>query len=118
MIDVRKFNKPVNNFLIKNKFLVQNENIDYDMSGSNFIGKVGEKISSKVVINFMTIVNTEFGDCWLYHCVDENGNKIKFFNKKKFAEIGDTIFISGKVKQHSGFGPEFRETTLNYVKTI
>ncbi len=32
--------------------------------------------------------------------------------------MGDIIMISGKVKQHSGFGPEFRETTLNYVKTI
>jgi len=103
--------------IVKN-FLIKNENIDFDTSGSNFIGKIGDKILSKVVINFMTIVNTEFGDCWLYHCVDENGNKIKFFNKKKFAEMGDNIMISGKVKQHSGFGPEFRETTINYVKTI
>ena len=103
---------------IVKKFAITNPNVDLDMSGSNFIGNVGETISSKVVINFMRIVNTEFGDCWLYHCVDENGNKIKFFNKKKNAEMGDNIMISGKVKQHSGFGPEFRETTINYVKTI
>lgn len=98
---------------IVKKFAITNPNVDLDMSGSNFIGNVGEKISSKVVINFMTIVNTEFGDCWLYHCVDEKGNKIKFFNKKKFAEMGDNIMISGKVKQHSGTYSENNQNIVN-----
>ena len=94
---------------------------------SEFVGKVGEKVTGRLTIDDVRTFNGDFGYnsfSVLLTTHDEAGNKVKWFTSTpyKYADysdlvelIGQTMTFTGKVKKHEEY-KGVKSTVLNYVK--
>ena len=88
-------------------------------SVSNYVGTVGEKITSDVEVTGSKYVKGFYGSSLLVKMVDDLGNTFTtFYSGYKFEpEIGDKLTIKGTVKAHKEF-KGWKSTMLTRVKVI
>lgn len=71
-------------------------------SKSEYVGKIGEKISLRADVYKVESGSNEFNGKIQYSCnlVDDKGNKYKTYNIGKPVKKGDTVIMTAKVKDH------------------
>ena len=87
---------------------------------SKFIGEVGEKITVKLTFDDLFGFDTQFGFCVLRKFKDDNGNIFTTTSNNKLfknLEIGDSVSMEVKVKQHKEYRGE-NQTVFSYPKLI
>jgi len=86
---------------------------------SNYVGEIGEKITSDVEVTGSRHVNGYYGSSLLVKMVDDSGNTFTtFYSGYKFEpEVGDKLTIKGTVKAHKEF-KGWKSTMLTRVKVI
>jgi len=71
---------------------------------SNHVGEIGERIVTEVKINNIRAMETSWGFTRLVEMIDKNGNVLNWWTSKDFEEEkGDTVKITGTVKDHGEF---------------
>lgn len=78
---------------------------------SQYVGKIGSKITVDVMVRSTRLCNTAYGNTWLLECVDKSNNVIKCFvteqsrNGKMVEKMEklDLLTITGTVKKHDDF---------------
>lgn len=71
---------------------------------SNHIGTIGEKITTEVKINGIRCMETTWGFTRLVEMIDKNGNVLNWWTSKEIeAVIGDSVKVTGTVKDHGEF---------------
>jgi hypothetical protein len=91
---------------------IQNEKA----KNSQFVGNVGEKITRKVSVSFISSFETAYGVTWMYSMVDEDGNILVWFaSRKQELETGSNVEITGTVKKHDVY-KEKNQTILTRCK--
>ena len=88
-------------------------------SKSQFVGKVGEKITISVKVYSVEKYNDNFSDKLNYKCklIDADGNKFMTYNIGQIIAKDERIKLSAKVKDHREvLGVKF--TILNYCKIL
>jgi len=67
---------------------------------SNFVGKVGEKVSVKAILEKKREFQSDFGVTTLYSFRDESGNAVSWFSSRDIGiEEGKTYNVTGTVKK-------------------
>jgi len=86
---------------------------------SNYVGEIGEKITSDVEVTGSRHVSGYYGSSLLVKMVDDSGNTFTtFYSGYKFEpEVGDKLTIKGTVKAHKEF-KGWKSTMLTRVKVI
>jgi len=84
---------------------------------SNFVGTVGERLRDiTVVITDEREFSSDFGTTTLYKMVDADGNRFGWFSSMGCDDTtGDTITITGTVKEHKVYN-DIKETMLTRCK--
>lgn len=78
---------------------------------SQYVGKIGSKVTVDVMVRSTRLCNTAYGNTWLLECVDKSNNVIKCFvteqsrNGKMVEKMEklDLLTITGTVKKHDDF---------------
>ena len=84
-------------------------------SKSNYVGKVGEKISLTADVYNYQLKDSQFGLQHTCKLVDEDGNKYIVNNIGRTLKKGDSVKMTAKVKEHKELlGVKF--TVLYYCK--
>lgn len=93
-----------------------NEQRESDKQVSNYIGKVGDKISETVTYIISYSYQSQFG-CGFFHIFrDDNGNIIKWSTGNGVGvNKGDKVILSGRIKDHSEYRGE-KQTVLTRCK--
>ena len=87
---------------------------------SKFIGEVGEKITVKLTFDDSVGFDTQFGFCVLRKFKDDNANIFTTTSNNKLfkeLEIGDSVSMEVKVKQHKEYRGE-NQTVFSYPKLL
>lgn len=80
---------------------------------SNYIGTIKEKITVKATLTNVYGFETAYGYTNLYNFLDEQGNKLSWFNtgKKPDCQVNDVVTLTGTVKDHNLYKGE-KQTVL------
>jgi hypothetical protein len=82
---------------------------------SEYVGNVGGRYDFTLTVeNVRYIAKT---DSSLYSCSESDNNIVKFFSTTNIGQVGDTVTVSGFVKNHSvSKYSNGKETMINRVK--
>jgi hypothetical protein len=72
-------------------------------SKSQYVGKIGEKISIQADVYDFKVESNEWGLQYSCKLIDKDGNKYRAFNIGKVVKKGDTVKMTAKVKDHKEF---------------
>lgn len=88
----------------------RNDEINQLKKFSSHIGKIGQRVDSLTV---KVLANT-WSNQWQTHFVTAitNDKNVLFFSNRTGAAVGETFFLTGRIKRHADQG----QTQLNYVK--
>jgi hypothetical protein len=86
---------------------------------SNYVGTIGEKITTDVEVTLSKYVSGYYGSSLLINMIDGLGNTFTtFYSGYKFEpEVGDKLTIKGTIKAHKKF-KGWKSTMLTRVKVI
>jgi hypothetical protein len=84
---------------------------------SQYVGKIGEKITVKGTVTMVRRVDGFYGSSRVTRILTEEGNVVSYWNGNFDASKGDVVSLTGKVKEHKEFN-HVKETVLNYVKKV
>ncbi len=84
---------------------------------SKYIGEKGDKIETKVTVNWVKSIHSNWGGVDLHTMTDEDGNILVWFASGKGFAKGDEIKIRAKIKGHKEYNGT-KQTLVNYVKEI
>ena len=82
---------------------------------SQWIGKVGDKLSVDVTVKYVAGFNTNWGYTNIFTFVDEYGNEIVWKTDTRTFHKGETMKLTGKIKEHSEFRA-VKQTVLTRCK--
>lgn len=104
---------------LKDMAILETKKKEQDVvSTSAFVGVVGDKITTKVVLSNAKTIEGRFGNTILFTFEDNQGNIYKWFSTNcPKLQIGSNLSITGTVKEHSTFR-DVKQTMLTRVKTI
>lgn len=86
-------------------------------ANSNHVGNIGERITTEVKINNIRGMETSWGYTNLVEMIDKDGNVLNWWTSKEFeGEKGDTVKITGTIKNHGEFRG-VKNTVLKNCKT-
>lgn len=89
---------------------------------SNYIGKIGEKITIKAKLNKVVPYQNQYGITYIHYMTDENNNIIVWFasGKNLYDQIGDNnnyFTISATIKNHEDY-KGIKQTIITRAKII
>lgn len=88
-----------------------------EITESNWVGEVGEKIEIDVTVDSVRTVNGYYGTTYLYKLIDTDGNDLTWFATRPALDGLTNIKIKGTVKKHDEYNGN-KQTLLTRVKVI
>ena len=91
-----------------------------EAAASQFVGTVGQRLTTDVTVKFVRAVGTDYGTSYLVSMTDADGNTLKTFSSGQFgydAEVGQTLTIKGTVKNHEVYN-DTKQTLLTRVALV
>lgn len=70
---------------------------------SQYLGNIGDKLTVDVTVKNVAGFDTDWGYIHIFTFVDNQGNEIVWKTDTKYFEKGETLTLTGKVKEHSEF---------------
>lgn len=88
-----------------------------EITESDWVGQVGEKIEIEVSVDSVRSVNGYYGMTYLYKLIDSSGNDLTWFASRNALEGLTNIKIKATVKKHDQYNGR-KQTVLTRVKVI
>lgn len=88
------------------------------VNSSDYVGNIGDKITSKVVITKILCFDSMYGTCYIILMKDSNGNILKWKTSKPLNALykeGTETTVTGTVKDHDEYRGE-KQTSLTRCK--
>lgn len=89
----------------------------YDAAKSDFVGKVGEKVTIEAVLNVVKSYMGGFGPVFFHVMKDTSGSVIFYKGSKRLGSKGETIKVTAKVKSHD-IREDVKQTIIERPKLI
>lgn len=93
------------------------DEIRFDPSSSEFVGKIGESITINVFVDTVKEYTTQFGNCAYHRMHDEKGNEFVWTATSKMLKANQSYTLKARIKEHRTFR-NTKQTVIYYCQEV